>query len=138
MSREKNLFKNTIIITIGKVCTQLITFLLLPLYTGVLSTSEYGIVDFLNTLVSLCLPIVTFQVEQALFRELIEVRDDEEKKKSIISSGVITVIFQCILFLILFAMIAPFINNDYKYFLATNVIAFIFSSLFLQIARGLM
>lgn len=137
MSREKNLAKNTIIITIGKICTQLITFFLLPLYTGILSTAEYGTVDLLNTLVSLLLPIVTFQVEQALFRELIEVRDNEESKKKIISSGVITVIFQCIIYLIIFALISPFINNNYKFFLATNVVAYIFLSLFQQIARGL-
>lgn len=137
MSREKNLAKNTIIITIGKICTQLITFFLLPLYTGILSTEEYGTVDLLNTLVSLLLPIVTFQVEQALFRELIEVRDNEESKKKIISSGVITVIFQCIIYLIIFALISPFINNNYKFFLATNVVTYIFLSLFQQIARGL-
>lgn len=136
MNREKNLAKNTIIITIGKVCTQLITFFLLPLYTGILSTEEYGIVDLLNTLVSLLLPIVTFQVEQAVFRELIEVRGKKDKESRIISSAVITVIFQCIVYLIIFVLISPFINNHYKFFLATNVVANIFSSLLLQIARG--
>ena len=136
MNREKNLAKNTIIITIGKVCTQLITFFLLPLYTGILSTEEYGIVDLLNTLVSLLLPIVTFQVEQAVFRELIEVRGKKDKESRIISSAVITVIFQCIVYLIIFVVISPFINNHYKFFLATNVVANIFSSLLLQIARG--
>lgn len=136
MSREKNLAKNTIIITIGKICTQLITFFLLPLYTGILSTEEYGTVDLLNTLVSLLLPIVTFQVEQAVFRELIEVRGKKDKESGIISSAVITVIFQCIVYLIIFALISPFINNHYKFFLATNVVANIFLSLLLQIARG--
>jgi len=136
VSREKNLAKNTIIITIGKICTQLITFFLLPLYTGILSTEEYGAVDLLNTLVSLLLPIVTFQVEQAVFRELIEVRGKNDKESRIISSAVITVIFQCIVYLIIFALISPFINNHYKFFLATNVVANIFLSLLLQIARG--
>ena len=136
MSREKNLAKNTIIITIGKICTQLITFFLLPLYTGILSTEEYGTVDLLNTLVSLLLPIVTFQVEQAVFRELIDVRGKKDKESRIISSAVITVIFQCIVYLIIFALISPFINNHYKFFLATNVVANIFLSLLLQIARG--
>lgn len=137
MNREKNLAKNTIIITIGKICTQLITFLLLPLYTGILSTEEYGIVDLLNTLVSLLLPIVTFQVEQAMFRELIEVREKEDDKKRIISTGVLTVVSQCIIYLLLFALISPFINNNYKMFLATNVVTYIFLSLLQQIARGL-
>lgn len=137
MNREKSLFKNTIIITIGKICTQLITFFLLPVYTGILTTAEYGVVDLLNTLVSFCLPIVTLQLEQSIFRELIEVRNDDIKTKKIISSGVITVMFQCLIFLLLFFIISPFVNNNYKYFLATNVITYIFSSLFLQISRGL-
>lgn len=137
MKREKMLVKNTIILTIGKICTQLITFLLLPLYTGILSTEEYGIVDLLNTLISLLLPVITFQIEQALFRNLIEVREDEAKKKRIISTGVYSVIIQSIIYIILFVIIYPLIDNQYKIFLITNVIACIFASLFQQIARGL-
>lgn len=136
MNREKNLAKNTLIITIGKISTQMITFFLLPLYTSILSTKEYGTVDLLNTLVSLLLPIVTFQVEQAVFRELIEVRGKRDKESKIISSSIVTVVFQCLVYLIIFALVSPFINNNYKFFLATNVVANIFLSLLLQIARG--
>lgn len=137
MSREKTLVKNTAILTIGKICTQLVTFLLLPLYTSILSTEEYGVVDLLNTLVSLLLPIVTFQVEKAVFRYLIEARNENDKKTEIISTAVFSVIIQCIVYLVIFFVISPFIHNDYKIFLATNVIAYIFASLFQQIARGL-
>lgn len=137
MKREKLLIKNTAILTVGKICTQLITFFLLPIYTGILSTEEYGTVDLLNTLISLLLPIITFQVEQALFRNLIEVRDNEEEKKKVISTGLISVVLQCVVYIIIFCIISPFINNRYKIFLASNVIAYIFASLFQQIARGL-
>lgn len=137
MSREKTLFKNTLIITIGKICTQLITFFLLPLYTAILSTEEYGTVDLLNTLVSLLLPIVTFQVEQAVFRNLIDNREKEDIKKKIISTGIFSVILQCIVYICIFFLISPFFENQYKYFLATNVIAYIFASLTQQMARGL-
>lgn len=137
MNREKTLLKNTAIITIGKICTQLITFFLLPLYTSILSTEEYGTVDLLNTLVSLLLPIVTFQVEQAVFRRLIDNRDKERYKKNIISTAIFSVAIQCIIYLCIFFAIAPFVNNEYKYFLATNVIAYIFASLMQQIARGM-
>lgn len=137
MSREKTLVKNTIIITIGKVCTQMITFFLLPLYTAILSTEEYGIVDLLNTLVSLCIPIVTFQIEQAVFRYLIDSRNNEKGIKNIVSTTIIITIIQSIIYLAIFCMVARFIHNDYKYFLATNVVATIFSGIMLQIARGL-
>ena len=129
--------KNTIIITIGKVCTQLITFLLLPVYTALLSTEEFGIVDLLNTLVSLCLPIVTFQIEQAVFRKLIDSRNNNEEIKSTITTTFFTILIQSGIYLTIFCIIAPFIHNDYKFFLATNVIACVFSSVMLQIVRGL-
>ena len=137
MSRATSLLKNTIIITIGKVSTQIVTFFLLPLYTSILSTTEYGSVDLLNTLVSLLLPIVTFQVEQAVFRNLIDNRTNEILKRKIISTAIFSVALQCIIYTAIFYAISPFIQNEYKYFLATNVIAYIFSSLTQQISRGL-
>lgn len=137
MGRSQTIVKNTMILTIGKVCTQLITFFLLPLYTAILTTTEYGAVDLLNTLVSLLLPIVTFQVEQALFRALIDVRQNDIEKRIIISTGLFSVLGQCTIYLLLFSIIYPFINNDYKIFLAINVVAYIFASIFQQVARGL-
>lgn len=137
MSREANLAKNTFIITIGKVCTQLVSFLLLPLYTALLTAEDYGIVDLLNTLVSLLLPIVTLQVDQALFRELIEARKNEEQKAKIISTGTITVVLQCFIYLVLFACISPLVHNEYKFFLASNVLMNAFVMMLLQISRGL-
>lgn len=137
MNRSKKMLKNTFIITIGKVCTQLITFLLLPLYTSVLSTEEYGTVDLLNTIVTLLIPIVTFQIEQAVFRELIEARDSLSKEKKIISTSIFTVIIQCVIYSLIFFIAYKYLSNRYKLYLFINVITAIFSSLFLQISRGL-
>lgn len=137
MTREGQLVKNTAIITVGKICTQLITFLLLPIYTAILSTEEYGIVDLLNTFVALLLPIVTLQIEQSLFRYLIDIRDNENEKKNVISTAIISVVIQCIIYLVIFTLISGFVHNEYKFFLATNVVACIISSIMLQISRGL-
>ena len=136
MGRTQNLVKNTMILAVGNIFTKLITFFLLPLYTAILSTEEYGIIDLLNTLVSLFLPIVTFQVEQAMFRRLIEIRDNEDEKKTVISTGIFSVVIQCLIYLVLFFIISSFIDNNYKIFLATNVVAYIWASLLQQIARG--
>ena len=117
MGRTQNLVKNTMILAVGNIFTKLITFFLLPLYTAILSTEEYGIIDLLNTLVSLLLPIVTFQVEQAMFRRLIEIRNNEEEKKTVISTGVFSVVIQCLIYLVLFFIVSSFIDNNYKIFL---------------------
>lgn len=137
MNREKKLFKNTLILSIGNICTKLVTFFLLPLYTAVLSTEEYGIVDLLNTLVSLLIPIVTFQIEQAVFRNLLDVRENDEKKKELITTSFLTVLIQCVCYIMLFLCLSSFIHNDYKWFLIINLLLYVFSSLFQQISRGL-
>lgn len=137
MNKEKQLIKNTAIVSIGKICTQLITFFLLPLYTAVLTTEQYGVVDLLNTLVGLFLPIVTLQIEQGIFRYLIECRDNLEEKKKIITTSLLFTFAQSVLYLLIFFIISGFINNEYKYFLATNLIAGMFSTILLQISRGL-
>lgn len=137
MSREGTLLKNTAIITVGKICTQMISFFLLPVYTAILTSEEYGIVDLLNTFVMLFIPLITLQIEQALFRELIDNRNNEDKKSEIISTTILTVIIQCFLSILVFFVISPLIENDYKYFLIANILASIFSSIMLQITRGL-
>lgn len=137
MSREKQLIKNTVIVAIGKICTQFISFFLLPLYTALLSTEEYGTVDLLNTYVSLLIPLFFLQIDQSVFRYLIDVRKNLIEKKKLVSTTLIIVIIQSVIFLVLYLLISKFINNEYKYFLAINVIATMFSNILLQISRGL-
>lgn len=137
MSREKELIKNTGIITIGKICTQMISFFLLPLYTAIFSTEEFGIVDLLNTIVSFLLPILTIQIDQALFRFLIDARDNEKDKAKLITSAFTFILIGIVAYTAIFICLAPFINNIYKYFLLINVLASILSAFMLQAARGL-
>jgi len=136
MSKSKELAKNTVIIFIGTVCTKLITFFLLPLYTAMLTTAEYGTVDLLNTIISLLSPIISLQISQGLFRHLIDSRDNEKEKKELISSSILLIIINCFIYLLLFLLISPFVNNKYKYFLAINLIFSVLCDLFLQISRG--
>ena len=50
MSKANGLVKNTFIISIGKISTQIISFLLLPLYTAKVSTEDYGNADFVMSI----------------------------------------------------------------------------------------
>ena len=137
MSRERKLVKNTAIVALGQIGTKFISFFLLPLYTAVLSTEEYGTVDLLNTYVSLLIPIIFLQMDQAIFRFLIDHRKDNEEKTKLISTVFFTVALHAILYLIVFGIVGNFIHNPYKYFLATNVVTSMFSSMLLQTSRGL-
>ena len=44
---RKDLFKHTIIIGIGTICTKFLSFIMIPLYTVWLSPEEYGEYDLI-------------------------------------------------------------------------------------------
>ena len=137
MSKEKELAKNTIIIFLGKFCTQFLTFFLLPLYTAVLSSKEYGTVDLITTYVSLVVPIITLQIEMGLFRELIDNRGNLDQERKIMSSGIFCVMVQFIICLIIYLFISLFIHIPFSIYIILNVLAVMLSNVLLQISRGL-
>lgn len=102
MGRSKDLAKNTAILTFGKICTQSISFFMLPLYTSLLSTAEYGLFDLLVTYAALLLPLVNWQLDQGLFRFMLDVRGQIDKQTYLFSTVFLTSMIQSVVFCILF------------------------------------
>ena len=92
MDEKKRLIRNTGIIAIGNLSTKLVSFLLLPLYTSVLTTSEYGIVDYIFSISTFCVPFVTLLMEESMFRFLIDCKSQKEKEEAISLSIVLVLI----------------------------------------------
>lgn len=136
MNKKKELVKNTFIILIGKICTQFLSFFLMPLYTNILSSEQYGAFDLIITYITLCVPIITLQMEMGIFRELIDARDNQDEKNRIITSGFTSIFFQLLIFLILFFTINIFVKIPYYIYILFCIVFTIISSLFLQISRG--
>lgn len=67
-SKYKNLSMNTLLFTISSFGAKIISFLLVPIYTSVLSTKDYGNVDLVSTTVQLLLPIATLNIQDAVLR----------------------------------------------------------------------
>lgn len=86
MDETKRLVKNTGVLAIGGMATKLVSFLLLPLYTSVLSTVAYGTVDYINTVAIFLVPVVSVLMDEALFRFLIDCRTDAEKSRAVTCS----------------------------------------------------
>lgn len=137
MQQEKQLAKNTLILAVGKICTQSFSLFLLPLYTAVLSTEEYGIVDLIATYVALLLPLVYFQFDQAIFRFLIDVRDKKPERKQMISTAFVFSALQMLLLMGVFTIVQMFLTSTYKWYLLHLTVASVASAAMLQIARGL-
>ena len=137
MSRRTELAKNTAILTVGKICTQFISFFLLPLYTAILSTEEYGTFDLLVTYSTFLLPLVNWQFDQGIFRFMLDVRGQKDEGRKIFSTLLFSSILQSIAYLILFVIIAPMLKIENAYFLLLYVILHVFTALLLQFVRGL-
>lgn len=136
-SREKKLAQNTILLMIGKICTQCVSFLMLPLYTAVLSTSEYGTADLIITYISLLSPLISLQLEQGLFRHLLDCRDDSYKQKSFFSSVFMANIIQIILFTIICLFLRIFVKSNLLIYLYILIILQLLQGTLLQFARGI-
>lgn len=137
MGRSKDLAKNTAILAFGKICTQSISFFMLPLYTSLLSTAEYGLFDLLVTYAALLLPLVNWQLDQGLFRFMLDVRGQIDKQTYLFSTVFLTSMIQSVVFCILFFIIYPFLTLEHADFLLYYVILHIYTAMFLQFARGL-
>lgn len=137
MSRKKELAKNTAILTLGKVCTQCISFFLLPLYTAILSTEEYGTYDLLVTYATLLLPLVNWQFDQGLFRFMLDQRGNKAEQGKLFSTLLFSSAMQSIVYVVLFLCVDPFLKIKNAYFLLGYVVLHVFTALFLQFVRGL-
>lgn len=133
MGETSRLIKNTGIIAMGGMATKLVQFLLLPLYTSVLSTADYGIVDYINTIALFCVPAVSLLMDEALFRFLIDCGSDEDRTR-IVSSSCAVLFFGCITFsvamYVIWLVIQP-LNTVW-------VIGLIVSSCLLQMASAVL
>lgn len=75
----KKLGSNLLFITIGNFASRILSFLLIPLYTSVLTTEEYGVADLVSTTVSLLFPIFTAVVCEAMMRYALGKEYDYDK-----------------------------------------------------------
>ncbi len=136
MSRLRSLAKNTGILMAAKAATQVINFLLLPIYTSVLSTTEYGEVDLYVTASMILVPFLTLQLEQAAFRYLVgdESPADRSRVISSAAAGLSVVFITLTIIYIPFAAILNLKNAVVIYlFYASQALM----TALLQIARGL-
>ncbi len=136
MNKKKQLAKNTIIIFMGRVCTQLISYFLLPLYTSYLATKEYGMVDLVQTYVTLLVPIITLELEMSIFRYLIDVRGKKKDTKKLISNNFFVLGISLTIFSVLYLIVSSFVSIPYRFLILFDVIVCVLSGNFLQIARG--
>lgn len=135
MSRGKDLIKNTGILMIAKISTQFVGFMLLPLYTALLSTSEYGEVDIYTSMTMIVIPFLTLQLEMGLFRFFITESSEDSRSKIITTSFSIISIILCIAS-VLYWLCAALFNLKYSGYIFAFYISQTISAVLLQVCRA--
>lgn len=134
--KYRYLLTNTLIFTISGLLSKFISFLMVPLYTGVLTTAEYGIADMIHTTVTLLLPFLTLSIIEAAIRFCLS---KDSNKEEIFSSTAFVLIFSVLLLIAIEPIvggISQTMRDYYGYFwliFTTTIIA----QMFFKFVKGL-
>lgn len=78
-SKYRYVAKNSIALFIGNFASKLLVFFLLPLYTSILTTSEYAVADLINTTIGLLHVVFSLSFSDAILRFAMDERNDKTK-----------------------------------------------------------
>lgn len=122
-SGYRYLAQNLGVLTISNFATKILSFFLVPLYTSVLTTGEYGTFDLMNTTVSLLIPILTLNIAEGVLRFSL---DRDADQSSIFTIGLrytvgSILLVACALIFNVLVGISPEITQWWPMFLAIYV-----------------
>ena len=132
--RYHRLMKNSVIFMIANFGSKFFTFILVPFYTHVLSTAEYGTVDTLVATVSLFSPIATLGIGDVITMFLS--KKEYDRKKLFTNTSALVIIGNIIVSLIYpFFFMSDIFRNYIFYFICLVFISSIYGVLQMY-ARG--
>ena len=91
----KSLLFDTGAFAISNFASKILTFLLIPLYTSVLSTSDYGIADLITNTINVIYPILTLNIMESTLRFAFD--QDIDSEDVLINSLIFVVISEVFL-----------------------------------------
>ena len=137
-SRSKYLIKNVGILTISNFASKILVFLLVPLYTSILSTNDVGLYDLIVSTVSVLVPLLTLNIVDAVMRFLM---DENKSKEEIAVIGIRYVLFSSTA-----AALLVIVLSRFKFFSSINgfeipiilyFVSYVFNNFMIQFTKGL-
>jgi O-antigen/teichoic acid export membrane protein len=107
----RRLAGQTAIYGVPSILGRVLGFLLVPLYTNVFLPGEYGTVNVFYAYASLLMVILTYGMETAFFR----FNEEETDKEKVFSTGLISLLFTSLLFLVLVSVFSQQLANLIDY-----------------------
>ena len=127
MGKYKRLASDTIIFAIGNLGSKLILFLLVPLYTNYLTTSEYGTAELIYTVSNLIMPITSMVIFDAVLRYTL---DRNVNRKSVILNAGIVFIGGSIVALLIAPLVGLYPSlTEWKWYVSVYIITYMASQI---------
>lgn len=133
-NKYKRLAKNSGIFMLANFGSKLISFILVPFYTHVLNTGDYGTVDALIATVSLLSPIATLGIGDVIIMFLS--RKEYDAKKVFTNTAVMVLIGNTMVSLIYPVLMLTDIFKDYLWYFVLLVVFSSIYSILQMYARG--
>lgn len=111
-SKLSFLAKDVAIFGLANAFSKLFAIILVPILVRMLTKEEYGMVDGINILVALFLPIIIFGQDSSIARYYFEIKDEQERKQ-MISQSLAFQFGMSICTIIFFQLLSPFLANNY-------------------------
>jgi len=138
MKKSEYLLKNMGILTLSNFASKILVFLLVPIYTSILSTEEYGSYDLAVLTATLLFPILTLNIVDAVMRFSM---DKDYSKEKIACVGMKFVSFSVILFGIGMFILDRFLLwpdiHGLELFVFLYYSSYAFNQFLIQFAKGL-
>ena len=93
MGNYKRLLSNTAILGAGTFLSKVLVLLLMPFYTRILSTAEFGTADLIAQTANLLIPLAAVGICDGIFRFTLDASaDSEEDRRRILSTGLVILV----------------------------------------------
>lgn len=107
MNSYNKLIENSAVFAIGNFGSKIISFILVPIYTYYLTTSEYGTVDLITTTTSLLLPIVSANIFDSVLRFAM---DKDNNPHKVLTNSIIVSFIGFLIFLLFLPIVMFFVE----------------------------
>lgn len=125
MDKYKRLLSNVLTFGIGTFGSKLLVFVLMPYYTMILSSGEYGTANLVTNVSNLLMPIFSVGIASAVIRFALDKAYD---KSTVFTGGLVSIFGGFLLFLVLspFIFLIPFMSSVRDY--STLILLFVLFS----------
>ena len=117
--KYKSLFSDTAAFALSNFASKILTFLLVPLYTSVLTTNDYGMADLITNTINVIYPILTLNIMESTLRFAFE---KDVSKDEVLANSILFIFIAEIILVVLTPLVGLFSTTMSNYWVWFEVI----------------